>query len=605
MTAPSGSPAWDERAASRRFLDVVVLGAAAALATGFVHTLVLAVARIAFDRLVWHPRGFFWMSPLAYGLVLAPGVLALGILTLTSASKRVVGFTAFAIGTTCVFGLLLPWTQVSRAAALVLAAGVGVQLARMVMRRADRWIAWSQRLLLASLLVLPMLGWAQHRRLNEASPSQLGITKGQPPNILLIVMDDVRAKNVTLNTPGIHTTPGLVRRAAEGVTFDFAFSAAPWSLPSHASMFTGLYPRQQNGDWLKPLQGDVLTLAESLRDRGYTTAGFVANLHYAGWDSGLAQGFDRYEDFTTDWLQVIRCSSFGQTALFTQLIDAKSPGDAVSAFLHPDLSLVRQHTYRVKLADRIRTDFLRWQSSIGERPFFAFLNVMDAHLPYLEPEPIRSRFPASDRDVRSYEGAIGFIDAQIDSILNALEQQGVLDRTIVVVTADHGDLIGEHGLAGHNSLYLDVLHVPLLIRYPGVVPRGVRVPHPVTLRDLAATIIDLSNAESVLPGSSLQHAWEGRPDLLSPVLAEVRRQPNPLSDNPASQGDMRALFDDSLHYIVNEGTGREELYAWRVDAAEARNLADGDSGAARLQPWRDRLARVLREVQVRRPNDRP
>jgi hypothetical protein len=91
---------------------------------------------------------------------------------------------------------------------------------------------------------------------------------------------------------------------------------------------------------------------------------------------------------------------------------------------------------------------------------------------------------------------------------------------------------------------------------------------------------------------------------VSPVLAEVRRQPNPLSDTPASHGDMRSLFDDSLHYIVNEGTRREELYAYRVDPAEARNLAEGDGAAARLQPWRDRLARVLREVQAR-PNDPP
>jgi arylsulfatase A-like enzyme len=421
----------------------------------------------------------------------------------------------------------------------------------------------------------------------------------EPPNILLVVMDVVRAANVTLNQPELPTTPGLARRGAEGVVFEWAFSTAPWTLPSHASMLTGLYARQQDGDWYKPLQQDARTLTETLRDRGYATGGFVANLHYTAWDTGLAQGFSHFEDYTSDWLQVIRSSSYTQTALFTSVLDAKGAGEVVRAFANPNLSIVPQHTYRTKLADRVTGDFLRWQDGLGGRPFFALINLMDAHLPFYDAEPLKSRYPPEHRDMRAYDGGIHFIDEQLDSLMNALAQKGELDRTIVVVTSDHGDLFDQHGLSGHaNSLYLDLLHVPLMIRYPARVPANVRVVTPVSLRDLAATLIDLSGGKDSLPGASLRHAWEGQRDRLSPLLAEVTKLPNP-AESPASQGDMRSLFDDSLHYIVNEGTHREELYAYRSDPAEARNLIEGDS--ARLQPWRDRLVQVLR--QVARPND--
>jgi arylsulfatase A-like enzyme len=141
-----------------------------------------------------------------------------------------------------------------------------------------------------------------------------------------------------------------------------------------------------------------------------------------------------------------------------------------------------------------------------------------------------------------------------------------------------------------------------MIRYPGGVPANMRVTTPVSLRDLSATLLDLSKTGDSLPGASLRHTWEGEPGQVSPVLAEVTRIPNVIEPTPASQGDMRALFDDSTHYIVNEGTGREELYAYRTDRMELRNLAEGDSAAERLTLWRERLARVLRDVRVVPPN---
>lgn len=590
---------WSDRPATSRLADVFVLGVAAAIATGLFHALGLAVSHLVFDKMTWYPKGFFWMSPVAYTLVMLPGALLLGLIALTIRKPWVLAFSAFAVATVGAFGLLLPTTAISRAAALVLAAGIGTTVSRLVMKRSDRWISWSRRLVILGVVGVPAAALLQDF---AARPAGAVATDrpDQPPNILLVVMDVVRASNVTLNQPELATTPGLARRGAEGVVFEWAFSAAPWTLPSHASMLTGLYARQQQGDWYKPLQDDALTLTETLRDRGYATGAFVANLHYTAWDTGLAQGFDHFEDYTTDWLQVIRCSSYTQTAMFTQLLDAKGVGEVARALAHPNLTIVPQHTYRTKLADRVTSDFLRWQDGLGGRPFFALINLMDAHLPYYDPEPLKSRYPPEQhRDMRAYDGAIHFIDEQLDSVFNALARKGELDRTIVVVTGDHGELFDQHGLSGHaNSLYLDLLHVPLMIRYPARVPAGGRIAAQVSLRDLSATLIDLSGGHDSLPGASLRYAWEGQLDRISPVLGEVTRLPNP-AETPASQGDMRSLFDDSLQYIVNEGTRREELYAYRTDPAEARNLFDGDS--ARLQPWRDRLARVLREVA--RPND--
>jgi arylsulfatase A-like enzyme len=582
----------------RRFADVFLLGVAAAIATGLLHALGLAVSHLGFDRMTWYPRGFFWMSPVAYALVMLPGALLLGLIALTIRKPWVLALSAFAVATVGAFGLLLPSTAISRVAALVLAAGVGSVFSRAVMKRSDRWLSWARGLVFAGVVGVPVAALVQGRspRGSEADAS----AGDRPPNILLVVMDVVRASNVTLNQPELSTTPGLARRGAEGVVFEWAFSTAPWTLPSHASMLTGLYARQQDGDWYKPLQDEARTLTETLRDRGYATGGFVANLHYTAWDTGLAQGFDHFEDYARDWLQVIRCSSYTQTTFFTSLLDAKGVGDVVRAFVSPNLSIVPQHTYRTKLADRVTGDFLRWQDGLGGRPFFALINLMDGHLPWFEPEPLKSRYPPPvHHDLRAYDASIRFMDAQLDSLFLALARRNELDRTIVVVTSDHGELFEQHGLSGHaNSLYLDLLHVPLMIRYPARVPANVRVVTPVSLRDLSATLVDLSGGTDSFPGASLRNAWAGQLDRLSPLLAEVTKLPNP-AETPASQGNMRSLLDDSLHYIVNEGTRREELYAYRADPAEARNLFEGDS--ARLQAWRDRLARVLQ--QVARPND--
>ncbi|MFO0953014.1 MAG: sulfatase-like hydrolase/transferase [Isosphaeraceae bacterium] len=278
-----------------------------------------------------------------------------------------------------------------------------------------------------------------------------------------------------------------------------------------------------------------------------------------------------------------------------------------------------------KSAARINGDFLGWLDSLGDgRPFFAFLNFYDAHHPYLTPEPEDEPGPESgpghdacgpppaysDDDVRmlrewwefdkrgldarrvdlirdSYERCITYLDAHIGRLLDELDRRGVLKNTLVIVTADHGEHLGERKLFGHGtSLYNQEVHVPLLVIAPGGKGAGRVVRSPVSLRDLAATVMDvvgLSNA-SPFPGQSLAQAWTGSVDAdLGPALSEVQTPPvfDPnLGASPVQRGPMTSLVGWGYHYIRN-GDGREELYALD-DPAEEHDLASKPEAAETL-----------------------
>jgi arylsulfatase A-like enzyme len=170
------------------------------------------------------------------------------------------------------------------------------------------------------------------------------------------------------------------------------------------------------------------------------------------------------------------------------------------------------------------------------------------------------------------------LDAELGRLFAELERRGLLDNTIIIVSSDHGEQFGEHSVMGHgNSLYLPVLHVPLLIRFPGSVPRGASVSRPVSLRDLPATIADLSGLgrQVTFPGRSLARFWSGDsaaaagPDTL---LMTVEYNPRLPKGNPIDRGSMRAVVLDTLHYILN-GDRREELYRLRQDPDERHDLA--------------------------------
>jgi arylsulfatase A-like enzyme len=202
------------------------------------------------------------------------------------------------------------------------------------------------------------------------------------PNVLLIVLDTVRADHLSVYGYPRGTTPTLERLAARGIRFDEARAPAPWTLASHASFFTGRWPHELGVQWLTPWQGNFPTLAEYLGARGYATAGFVANAGYCSYETGLARGFTHYEDYVLARLGSLRTAglvdaavkTFGELTLPLDQGRLHSPRDVVGDWFFSG---------ERKRAEQINRDFLDWFARRREpgRPVFVFLNYLDTHTP--------------------------------------------------------------------------------------------------------------------------------------------------------------------------------------------------------------------------------
>ena len=345
------------------------------------------------------------------------------------------------------------------------------------------------------------------------------------------------------------------------------------------------------------------------------TAGFVANIGYCGYASGLNRGFIHYEDFPISPGQIVLSSTLGRRI-------------AISNKLRNTIGY--HEVLNHKTAADVNTSFLRWLSRRDRHPFFVFLNYMDAHEPYLPPAPFDVKFgPKGPRgnywhsafsagrmhkwkmsvqeiqvERDAYDGAIAYLDQQLGRLLAELEKRGVLEKTLVIITSDHGEEFGEHSLFSHGaSLYLPSLHVPLLISFPARVPAGQRVRESVSLRDLPATIVDLITLERGprFPGNSLARYWNGIPDpgglLTEPLLSEVSFARNNPEWYPVSRGNMKSLIGEPYHYIKN-GDGREELYDLDQDPFEQHDLARAEEGRPTLERYRISLETILARNRV-------
>jgi arylsulfatase A-like enzyme len=252
-----------------------------------------------------------------------------------------------------------------------------------------------------------------------------------------------------------------------------------------------------------------------------------------------------------------------------------------------------------KNAPALNRELLDWLAGGGDRPFFAFLNYYDAHSPYRSPDSYDAKFrsggdPRTQNRLDAYEACIAFLDDQLRELFDQLEQTGFLRNTLVVITSDHGEQFGEHGIARHgNSLYRPVLEVPLVMAFPGSIPAGTRVRDAVSLRDIASTILDVTGIEPPgnIPGQSLKRYWTrnaaeavDRTPVVSEVSAAVR-QPRWLN----ARGPMVSIVDNGFHYIKTFGRNREELYDFANDRDELRNLVDTPDGAVWLPRFRLRL----------------
>lgn len=291
--------------------------------------------------------------------------------------------------------------------------------------------------------------------------------------VVLITLDTTRADHLGCYGYQNGATPNVDRLAAESTLFEEADSPVPVTLPSHASMFTGLYPAQHgvryNGSFR--LEPSARTLAEILKERGWATTAVPASFAVAK-RFGLDQGFDDYQD------------------LF-----AESDGHS----LPPTAE---------RTADDVATRGLRWIAAPRSTPGFLWLHFYDPHHAYRPPFPFSDRF----RD-RPYDGEIAFMDQEVGRVLDALRADpSAWRRTLVIVAGDHGEGLYEHGEKMHGTLaYQSTLRVPLLIKAPGA-SRGRRVADPVSLVDLLPTILDYAGIEPLrdISGVSLEPSVRGR-----------------------------------------------------------------------------------------------
>jgi len=589
-------PAEKQSSLPARLSDALLVIASAALAGALGEFALILGARLALGRITMlNPQGI-WLAPVANLFVIGlPALLVWFVLRLLNRGWALPGATAVAAFLAALEPLLVLKGRLHIAAMLILAAGVGVQAAVLMRRhpvRTRRWVA-AIAIVLAAVSVTGALGFnlargARERRLADGLPA----AADGAPNVLLLVLDTVRALSLSAYGYGRPTSPTLAALAAKGVRFNLAVAPAPWTLPSHASIFTGRYPHELSAGWSTPLDGTFPTLAERLTSVGYSTGGFAANLHYCSYEFGVTRGFGYYRDYDVSMNEVWRTSALSSAFglwLVQRLGGYSAPG----------------RLFANRMNERLLAWFDNDRLRDPKRPFFAFVNYYDAHGPYDPPAPFDTIFtgrepPTRDSGSRdftkaevdglldAYDGSIAYLDRQIGDLLAALERRGLLRNTIVIVTSDHGEEFNEHGQMNHgNTLYFPSLHVPLIVSGGGI-PEGVSVPQPVTLRDLPATVLDLiaAPASAALPGRSLARHWRSGGDSLgalsrdsaSPIFGEVDYARNLPSSTPVSQGSMKSVVVDG-HHFIRGGDGSEDLFDVRSDPWERKNvLSDSSRG---------------------------
>jgi arylsulfatase A-like enzyme/Tfp pilus assembly protein PilF len=375
----------------------------------------------------------------------------------------------------------------------------------------------------------------------------------QRPNVLLITLDTTRADRLGCYGYALAHTPTLDALAAQGVLFERAYTPAPLTLPSHASMMTGLYPPEHglmtNGRGR--LDDDISTLAEVLRDAGYDTAAFLGSfvLHSK---FGLDRGFRQYDDDMTNT-------------------------DPTEDGLHRQ----RDGVWVVDSA-------LAWLARRRQKPFFCWVHLYDAHAPYLAHlEEFGDRF-----DDRPYDGGIAYVDQQVARLVKHLEANRLGAQTLVVVVGDHGESLGEHDEKEHGlTLYDSVIHVPWIWAGRGVTTAGRRVPQLASLVDLRPTLLETVGLRepASTSGRSLCGALAGG-DIAAGVCYSA-------TDFPLLEhgwAPLRALSTAGWKYIRSPDA---ELYDISSDPYEIKNLAAAHP--EQVQALEDQLASLEQTMQMR------
>ncbi len=384
-----------------------------------------------------------------------------------------------------------------------------------------------------------------------------------PPNVLLIVIDTLRADHLGCYGYGRDTSPNIDRFSRTGVLFENAYCQMPTTGPSHASIFTSQYPRShgvlKNG-WT--LSGTYPTLAEILRENGYATAAVVSSFALSS-EFGYARGFDYYdEQFTPEGS--------------TMPADKEWEGHAVKGGFDQ----------RADVTTRKATN---WLGQNDGKPFFLWVHYFDPHWPYSPPEPHAKRFIAdgqtpTEQLIARYDGEVRLVDEEIGKLLDFVKAKKLDSNTLIIIMSDHGEGLGDHGFMKHGKLlYDEQTRVPLIMSLPGVIPENMRLDVALQSTDILPTVIDLLGLE--LKGNSSGHSLlktirkaEQPSDHI--IFLERRNYAGSTGPETGIVGNKFAVRQGNMKYIWAPEEGAEDLYNLAEDPGELTNIVDRDPKTA-------------------------
>ncbi len=409
----------------------------------------------------------------------------------------------------------------------------------------------------------------------EAASTSIG---GPDFNVLLVSVDTTRADYLGCYGHPLSKTPNIDRFASQGTRFAQCISSAPLTLPSHSTMLTGSYPfvhgARDNGSF--NLAEENITLAEIFKAADWATHGEVAAV-VLDRRYGLAQGFDTFGDVERKSEERLK------TQPFAKLWDR----DALEESTGPDIQPERPMGETERKADEITRrgiELLTAKAQANER-FFMFLHYFDPHWPHEAPERFTSKLPDG------YLAEIAFFDEQFGKLMDALGELGLSDRTLVILTADHGEGRREHGEDTHSMfLYDSTLRVPLIMWSPGQIPAGQVVQEQVRLIDLAPTILDfveLERTDQMQGTSLLPFIADPTLEMRLPCYSDTMVPQTALNYSP-----LRSLRVDGWKYILSP---RSELYHVAEDGAEVFDLVQIETQRAA------RMKQELREIIAQSP----
>ena len=592
--------------AAFRIRDVFQLAVWFGLVTGFVEAAFL----LFMQGVHWETQRkavaweIVWISPVMNVCLLTASVLPVALLAvgLRRWVKEPAVIPVFCFSLFTFFDWVFIAGKLRLSAAGILAIGLAAVATRMFLHDPSIHSRRLRRTLpvLAAICVLIFLGisggsWLRYRlAIHNLKPLPLNT-----PNVLIVVLDTIRADHLGVHGYSRATSPNIDRIASRSMRFNRAISTSSWTLPAHASLLTGRYPYEHGANQNK-FDGRFVTLPEVLQKHGYRSAAISANVAFFGRREGFGRFFMWFEDYFHSVADMALRTFYGQR--FQRLVLVRLGYEDYPAR---------------KLAPEVTSRALRWLDHDRDKPFFLVLNYFDAHDPYVPPQPWRSMFsklklPGGlingqvfrvhpkmtpeqlQGEIDAYDGAIAYVDNSVGKLWQALEERGLTQNTIVVITSDHGESFGEHGVYFHrNGLYREVIHVPLIVHWPQAIPNGLQVDTPVSIASIPATLLEMLG----MPSNGSFHA---------PSLLTLRQKPNgdvhwpePLAEMEKFYysevegrivyiGPMKSLVGSKYQFIMNNHSGTE-LYDWYADPSQHQNLAGNSQYSSLVEEFRKRI----------------